>query len=417
VSKAEFPAAFNFLFAPARYKCAYGGRGAGKSQSFARALLILGAEKPMRILCTREVQRSILDSVWKLLSDQIAALGLSHFYRVEKSKIYGANGTEFIFSGLRDVNAIKSYENIAVAWIEEGQAVTKHSFETLTPSIRAKDSEIWVSFNPDVADAFMYQRFVVKPPPDAIVRKVNYDQNPWFPEVLRKEMEYCKATDPDAYLNIWEGHPRQTLDGAIYANEMRALTAAGRITRVPYDPALPVHTFWDLGISDCTSIWFAQAAAFEFRAIDFLQDRNRALPHYLQLLQQRGYVYGYHHLPHDGQRRDLGTGKSIERLMTEAGFKVKIVPNIGFANGLNSARNLFARIWVDEEKCADGLNCLRRYCWKVDPVTRVYSKEPVHDDFSHGSDAWRMMGVALTEPQRAKEAQKRRLATHVSAWS
>jgi phage terminase large subunit len=273
-----------------------------------------------------------------------------------------------------------------------------------------------VSFNPVLDTDETYRRFVLKPPPSAKVVKTSWRDNKWLSEELKQEIAHMEATSPDDFLHVYEGHCKQTLDGAIYAKELRALALAGRITRVPYDPAKPVHTYWDLGIADQTSIWFVQSIAFEFRFVDFYQNRNEAIAHYLKVLQERGYVYGFHHLPHDGKRRDLGTGKSIERHMNDANYRVKIVPNIGLQNGLNSGRTLFARAWFDEEKCAEGLNCLRRYCWQVDPDTKIYSATPLHDDNSNGADAYRMAAVGLTEPQ-AKKPETKRPPQRLSAWS
>jgi phage terminase large subunit len=150
-SNAQFPAKLQFLFHPQRYKVLYGGRGGAKSWGIARALLIQGTQRPLRILCARETQRSIGDSVHKLLSDQIEALGLGAFYAVQKSTILGANGTEFIFAGIRqNVSNIKSYEACDICWVEEAQTVSKSSWDVLIPTIRKTDSEIWVSFNPDL---------------------------------------------------------------------------------------------------------------------------------------------------------------------------------------------------------------------------------------------------------------------------
>src|SRR6185437_15618646 len=158
--EANFPEKLSYLFKPKRYKVAYGGRGGAKSWGFARALLILGAQKPLRILCTRETQKSIGDSVHKLLDDQIKLLGLEKFYEVQKSAIIGANGTEFIFAGIRqNVHNLKSYEACDICWVEEAQTVSKSSWDVLVPTIRKEGSEIWVSFNPDLETDETYQRF------------------------------------------------------------------------------------------------------------------------------------------------------------------------------------------------------------------------------------------------------------------
>ena len=226
---AEFPAKLKFLFQPSRYKCAYGGRGSGKSWGFARALLILAASKPLRILCTREVQKSIKDSVHKLLSDQIQELGLGAHYRILETEIRGINGSEFLFAGLstQTVESIKSYEGVDICWCEEAQAISRKSWTILIPTIRKPSSEIWITFNPDLDDDETYKRFVVDPPPEAQVVKVNYHDNPWFPEVLEKERAHAeRVLAPDEYRNIWEGDCKAAVDGAIYAGEIREAVEA-----------------------------------------------------------------------------------------------------------------------------------------------------------------------------------------------
>lgn len=214
----DFPAPFQPLFQPHRYKVYYGGRGSGKSMSFARALLILGATRPLTVLCTREIQTSINDSVHRLLREQADALGLGSFYTVTKSAIYGQNGTEFTFKGLRfNSREIKSTEGVDICWVEEGQAVSADSWDVLIPTIRKPGSEIWISFNPlDETDP-TFQRFVVNPPDNAYVRKVNFDENPYFPDVLANEMEWLKKRDYQSYLHIWEGEVRKYANALVFA--------------------------------------------------------------------------------------------------------------------------------------------------------------------------------------------------------
>jgi len=406
-ARARFPAKLRCLFEPARYKVLYGGRGGAKSWGIARALLILGAQKPLRILCAREIQKSISDSVHKLLKDQIAALGLAGFYDVQQTVIRGKNGTEFTFHGLKhNVHNIKSAEGADVCWVEEAQAVSRNSWETLIPTIRKEGSEIWISFNPELDTDETYVRFVKNPPPGAVVVKVNWSDNPWFPDVLRGEMEALKARDEDAYLTVWEGHCKAVLDGAIYANEIRKATSEGRFMRVPYDASKPVTTFWDLGRADMTSIWFAQVVGFEFRLIDFYQNRGFALSHYLKALQDRPYVYGEDWLPHDAENELLASERTIAQQMQAAGRTVRIVPKIGVADGINAARTLFPRCYFDETRCSDGIQALRRYRYKVDPDTGQYSKDPLHDDASHAADAFRYFAIAMTEPEREKKREE-----------
>jgi len=347
------------------------------------------------------VQKSIADSVHHLLETQLPLLGLETFYEVQKSTILGLNGTEFIFTGLRDVASLKSYEAIDICWVEEAQNVSKRSWDILIPTIRKEGSEIWISFNPELDSDETYRRFVLDPPPSAQVVKINYSDNPWFPEVLKREMQYLKEKDYDSYLNVWEGHTKQTLDGAIYAKELRDAVQGGRITRVPYDPTKPVHTFWDIGWSDCTSIWFVQAMAFEYRVIDFYQNRQQALGHYIQELQKRGYIYGTDWLPHDANAKQFGSGKSVIELMRAAGRNVKLTPQLSIADGINAARTVFPQCYFDESKTADGVNCLRRYRYEVDDNGQ-FKKTPLHDDASHAADAFRYLAVAV-QPEKPKK--------------
>jgi phage terminase large subunit len=395
---AEFPETLEFLFQPARYKIGYGGRGSGKSWGFARALLLQGVVAPLQVLCAREIQKSVSDSVYRLLVNQIEALGLGDFYSIQATLIRGANGTEFTFAGLRhNINSLKSIEGTDRVWIEEAQTVSKASWQTLIPTIRKPNSEIWISFNPELDTDETYQRFVRDPPPGALVRRINWSDNPWFPQVLRDEMELLKARDPDAYLWIWEGNPKAVLDGAIFSQEIRKATAEGRFTRVPYERQKPVQTFWDLGRADMTSIWFAQQVGFEFRLIDFYQSRGFDLSHYLKELQKREYVYGTCYLPHDAKHELLASPRTIAKQVEDAGYRVEVVPVTRKVDQINAARTVFPRCWFDADKCADGLNALRRYRYGVNPESGQYTKDPLHDDSSHAADAYLGFAMAMTD--------------------
>jgi phage terminase large subunit len=251
LAKAEFPEKLSILFDPARYKVLYGGRGGAKSWGVARALLIIGARQATRILCAREFQTSIKDSVHKLLSDQIFSMGLEDFYEITQTAIRGKNGTEFSFAGLKNnVANIKSYEGCDICWVEEAQTTSKMSWNVLIPTIRKEGSEIWITFNPELETDETYKRFVVDPPENSIVQRVNWSDNPWFPETLRLEKDALYARDREAYNTIWEGVCRQTVDGAIFAKEMQQAEFEGRITRVPYDPIKPVLAVFDIGWAD-----------------------------------------------------------------------------------------------------------------------------------------------------------------------
>jgi len=213
---AKIPKIFKGLSTPARYKVYYGGRGGAKSWSFARKLVCLAYSQKLRILCGREFQNSIADSVHRLISDQIEKLGLSHWFTITQKTITSRFGSEFIFKGLqRSIMEIKSTEGIDIAWIEEAQNTSERSWETLIPTIRKPGSEIWVSFNSEFETDPTYKRFVLSPPPDAMVQKVNWSDNPHFPEVLDRERLYMLRTDPEAYQHVWEGHCRTISEAQI----------------------------------------------------------------------------------------------------------------------------------------------------------------------------------------------------------
>nr|WP_241489102.1 PBSX family phage terminase large subunit [Cronobacter sakazakii] len=213
----KFAPKFKPLFKPIRYKVFRGGRGGAKSWGIARALVIMAASKKLRILCTREVQNSIKDSVHKLLKDQIEMLGLNPWFRITNEMITSACGSEFLFKGLRfDPLGIKSTEGVDICWVEEAQSVSADSWDILIPTIRKEGSEIWVSFNPGEETDPTYQRFVVNPPDNCVTVEVNYYDNPYLPDTLRKEMEYCKRIDYEAYEHIWLGKPKSISEAVIF---------------------------------------------------------------------------------------------------------------------------------------------------------------------------------------------------------
>lgn len=410
---AEFPEPLEFLFEPHRYKGIRGGRGKGASWGIARALLIIGTQRIVRVLCARETQKSIADSVHALLKDQVRSLGLDHFYIVQEATIRGINGTEFIFAGLKhNVSNIKSVEACDIAWVEEAQSVSKNSWDTLIPTIRKEGSEIWLSWNDLFEEDETYKRFVVNPPPDAIIKKLTYRDNPWFPEVLRVEMEHLKAKDLASYMHVWEGECKSSVEGAVYGKEIETATADKRITSVPRDRARVVDTVWDLGYGDKTAIWFAQSVGGWFNFVDYIEDSGRTIEWYLIQLQQRGYLYGKHWVPHDAldvqMHKNLAgdRSKSIEMIMREAYPEtVRMVPKMRKTDTINAGRMLFPTARFDADKCSEGLRALRMYQWGPPSPNGVSKREPLHDAASHGADAFGYAGIVLTQPKAPAPAK------------
>lgn len=413
----KFPAKLRCLFEPkhSRYRVLYGGRGAGKSHSVARALLCKGAERPIRVLCAREFQTSIKDSVHKLLCDQIHNLKLDSYYEITQTTIRGINGTEFIFAGIKNnVNGLKSIEGIDYCWVEEANNVTALSWDILIPTIRKENSEIWITFNPELPTDETYKRFVITPPENAIVQKVNWNDNPWFPEVLDLERNTLKNRDFEAYQNVWEGFTRSTIDGAVFAREMQRAEQDGRITNVPYDSIKPVSAFFDLGWSDATAVWMVQHIGMELRMIRYFETSQTTISEILARMQTFGYIYDTLYLPHDAQNRTLASqGRSIEEIVRSAGYNVKIIERTAIADSINAARTIFSTCYFDKTNCAQGLDCLRHYRYDVDPDTKQFSKTPVHDNYSHGADAFRYIGLAI---QEKKVVKRKPMDYSVSSW-
>lgn len=411
--KAEFPEKLAPLFQAHPYKVLYGGRDGAKSWSIARALLIIAANPSIlwpgrtegpRILCARETMDSIRESVHQLLTDQIVNLGLERFYTPLQSEIRGKNGAEFVFAGLRKqtVSSIKSYEAIDICWVEEASVVSRRSLTILLPTIRKPGSEIWFSLNPDLETDAVYQDFIVNPPKSAFVCKTTYRDNNWLSEESREKIETLRQRDPDAFHHVYEGGTRSTVEGAIYKQELREAEIAGRIRAVPYDPMLPVDTFFDLGYADRVAIWAAQRTPFEIRILRYFEGDHQAIDYYLREIQTWRYVLGTCYLPWDGGTRSLGTGRSIEEIMRSKGFKTRVNRQMSVANGINAVRMIFPQLYFDSVLCADGLQYLRRYQWG--PVTQlgVARREPLHDDASHPADALRTLAVGIREPERQR---------------
>jgi phage terminase large subunit len=391
---ATFPDRLDFLFEPHRYKVAYGGRGSGKSWSMARALLIKAANEPTRVLCAREIQRSIKQSVHTLLNDQIQSLGLGPFYEVLETEIRGLNGSTFSFTGLatNTVESIKSFEGCDVVWVEEAQTVSKKSWDILIPTIRKPNSEIWVSFNPNIDTDDTYKRFVVEAPENAKVVKVNYTDNPWFPEVLEIERQHSLKTNPD-YANIWEGDCKAAVDGAIYSNEIREAQENNRITTVPYDPMMKVHVVMDLGWNDSMSVILCQKGISDLRIIGYIEDDHRTLDSYSAQLKNLSYNWGTMFLPHDGQSKDFKHGISAEDIMKKLGWDIRIVPKADIESGIKLARMNFHRIYFD--KSAQRLvECLKNYRRSINSATNEPGA-PLHDEYSHGADAFRYLCTSI----------------------
>lgn len=444
----QFPEKLLFLIQePARYKILYGGRGGMKTETVAIALIVLATQKKLRILCLREIQKSIDESVYETIKNRIIDMGLeSEFDIQDKFIISKRTGAEFLFSGIRyQLASIKSLARIDIAWVEEAAPVSKKSWIGLPPSIRGRHEtdpngmggpfglgpEIWLTFNPELDTDETYKRFVLqrdKYAPDFIKNdkgeleryafcvKINHSDNPLLPKDLRQEMEVLKAADEDEWLHVWEGHTKQTITGAIYSKEVKKILLDGRRGKVPYDPSRPVHSFWDLGHDDKTSIWFVQQVGVEYNLINYFEDRLQKIPYYLEHLQSLKYNYGFHYLPHDGDNETLASMSVAAIIRKSYPGRVRVVPRVSKkVVGIRAARVVFDLCNFDEENTTDGWTCLCRYQYEVREDGQ-FSTQPLHNDYSNGADAFQTFALSLKSEtaMKKKKIEPEKMPTQLS---
>lgn len=409
----EFPPKAAALFKPSPYKVMHGGRAGSKSWNFCRALLILGLKRKLFILCAREIQKSIKESVYKLLCDQIVEMKLhahispdtgqavSAFYEVKDTEIVGRNGTRFVFAQLRNnIDSIKSMEAVDICAVFEATTVSQASWEKLLPTIRrdppygpfGQGSEIWIEFNPELTNDYTYKYWVLNPPEGTVVIEINFYDNPWFPENSRRQKDEMKKRDPDAYQTVWLGKTRRVLQGAIYAKELSKAIEDGRISpKIKYDKTKPVFVTFDLGRADMTALWFVQQIGMVHNVIDFHEDCGHDFSHYLEVIDEKKYHIGGIWLPHDAKQKHASALKSIERqardaYRTEGIVRVAKVP-LSQTLTINALRGIFPRLYFNEELCSVGINSLIHYQFGVNSDTKQRTALPLHNWASHASKA------------------------------
>lgn len=421
------------LIKPARYKAAYGGRGGAKSHFFAEQVVIRCYAKKTRVVCIREVQVTIRDSVRQLIVDKIAKLGLGAHFEVLATEIRARNGSLIIFRGMQDYNAhnIKSLEDFDIGWVEEAQTLSSQSLRLLRPTIRKDGSELWFSWNPryetDAVDEFFRGQ---SPPRNAVIVSVNWSDNPWFNEVLLEEKNADFENDPDMAEHVWNGGYEKITEAQYYARHIFAAEKEGRIGYFPHDPAYPVMTSWDIGVDDYTAIWFWQHIHPHVHVIDYFEASGLgaddcirdALPEYLdsemEKLSQRMEIgriapfrYSRHFFPHDIKNREWGAGaKSRVQTLVQLGIPLSTIHKGAAMNPeerINAARRLMPIVKFHQSKRVMlGVQRLRRYARRKNELLGTYGA-PLHDDNSHGADAFGEFAVNCgIVPQKPKAAPK-----------
>ena len=390
---------------PYRYVVAKGGRGSGKSRSFAlmcavRAYQLSMQGKQGQILCGREFQNSLSDSSFAEVKAAILEVPwLAKHFDIGANYIRTHDGNiYFTFIGLRrNLDSVKGQARIHLCWLDEAENLSGMAYEKLIPTVREHDSAIWVTYNPESKESATHKRFIENTPDDCVVVECNWRDNPWFPEVLEKERQEDLKKRPEAYDHIWEGDFLTHNEGAYYAIEFRNIKAESRIGYVPYEPSVGVITSWDLGMNDSTSIFFFQVVGAEIRVIDYYENSGMALDHYAHILQSKPYTYSEHILPHDVRVKELGTGKSRYEMLDSLGVKnITIAPQLRVDDGIAAVRSILPRCWFDAEKVEKGIDCLRQYHRDWDESNKTWRGRPAHDWASHGADEFRYFAVGHT---------------------
>jgi phage terminase large subunit len=404
---------FEPLLYPSRYKGAHGGRGSGKSHFFAGGIVERAKLEPgFRAVCIREVQKSLKESAKRLIEDKVSEFGLGREFDCLETQINTPGGGVIIFQGMQDhtSESIKSLEGFDVAWVEEAQSLSQRSLTLLRPTIRKPGSELWFSWNrtrkTDPVDVLLTGE---KPPSNCVVVSANWRDNPWFPEVLEQERRDDQRDRPEQYDHVWEGDYARVQEGAYFAAQLAEAQRTGRIGFVAADPLMPFKAFWDIGVSDSTSIWIAQFVGQKIVVLDYYEAQGQPLGVHLSWMRERGYGSAECILPHDAAQRDAITATRFEDHIASAGFRTRTIPNQGRGAAMKrveAARRLFPRIWFADKPTEAGREALGAYHEKRDAHRNV-GLGPEHDWASHGADSFGLMCVDYEEPQAEREKRRK----------
>jgi len=393
-------------------RAAYGGRGSGKTRSFALMTAVRAWMWDMKgrngmILCGRQFQNSLEDSSLEEIKAAIRTTPwLAPFFDIGERYIRTRSGRiHYSFTGLdRSIDSIKSKSRILLAWVDEAEPVTDEAWMKLIPTLREEDSELWVTWNPESKRSATHMRFRESRADDRVkVTECNWRDNPWFPSILERTRQRDRLDRPELYDHVWEGGFREVFEGAYYSPQLAKLSEDGRICDIGPDPDLPVHTVWDLGIGDSTAIWFWQVIGNEIRVIDHYEAHGQGLPHYAAVIKARGYKPGDDWVPHDARVRELGTGRTRVETLRGLGLSPRLVPNHKVEDGINAVRETLPHCWFDRTRCDYGLDALRQYRAEKVEEKGVFRDKPLHDWTSHTADSFRYLAMAWRELQPARK--------------
>lgn len=394
-----------------RYIFIKGGRSGGKSHEVANYLVERSfTEQNLKIVCLREIQKSIDKSSKAVIEGKIAAMGVSSYYRSIQSEIrktIGADHGHFFFQGMNDLTAdnIKSLENYRIAWFEEAQNITRNTLKILRPTIRAEGSQIIFTWNPKFPDDAI-QEFCneMHNEPDVLVITVNYTDNPFLTKEVLREVEIDRKKYPDDFEHIWLGGFDTSFHGHYYAKILEDARTEGKITEVPRKPGVEVIAVWDLGRADATAIWVCQVVGLQVRVIDHIADNFQHLDFYADWIKENDYN-GLMVLPHDAAHERLakaGSAGSIEQQLRTLGLtNTRILPAAPLDSTRKLAKNLLREAWIDAERCKAGLQALKHEKSEKD---RNGKWRETHEDDS--AAAFRYMAMYLADAPAAKNVIK-----------
>lgn len=415
IAEIKFPKQYKALFEKKYRHIVYkGGRGGGKSESVARSLIIRSMQDKELILCTRETQNSIDESVHRLIAGLIEHYGFSKNFNITRDRITCLDtGSEFIFKGLRkeSIDSLKSIPNISIVWVEEASSVSLESINKLIPTIRKEGSQLIWTYNPETANDPVETEITNKADENTYVCHINsHDIEAWLPETFIEEREKMKRNDPMMYEHVYLGQPLTAKMGAIYAELIAIARDDKRIGDYPYNQSYPVYAALDLGWGDSMSIVFAQKIGDKIRIIDHYENSEKTTGHYIGIMKDKDYRYERIFLPHDARSHDRRSGNTDEEIFANMGFnQTEVLPIESVDTGIDRARTAFNRVEFNESSTERLLECLRNYHREWDDKNQLLKKDPKHDWSSHSADSFRYMIGGL-------EKSATRIKTYIPSW-
>lgn len=405
---------------------AYGGRGSGKTRSFATMAAVVGYRHGMEgtkgiILCARQFMNSLEDSSLEEVKRAIEDVPfLADYYEVGDKYVKSRDGRiTFAFAGLdRNIASIKSKGRLLLCWVDEAEPVTDDAWLTLIPTLREEGSdwnaELWVTWNPKRKTAAVEERF--RRSRDALVKVVecNWRDNPRFPEKLERDRQRDLIERPDKYPHIWEGEFATSIEGAYYAPYLQRAKEQGRIGFVPEDPFQTIRVWVDIGgtgaRADAFTMWITQQLGLEVRVLDYYEAVGQPAGAHFAWLRERGYTPERSKvwLPHDGSQQDKVHDTSYEAAFRKEGYPVEVVPNQGKGAAkarIEAGRKVFPHCRFNAETTEAGRDALGWYHERRDE-NRNIGLGPEHDWASHGADSFGLMAICFEPPGALKPIER-----------